>query len=70
MALVALTLFQRGVSVTEATVGQLVATLQRNAAALHKSSKFAKLVMELCKSPHYRPLVSSLYYSYKLSSVA
>ncbi len=59
IASVALTLFQSGVRLgeDEASVRTLVTTLQRNAAPLSKSSKFAKLVMEICKSPQYQVLV-------------
>lgn len=57
VASVALSLFQKGVVMNEPSVTKLVATLQRNAVALCKSSKFAKLVIQLCKSPQYQPLV-------------
>ena len=59
VASVVLTLFQSGLllGLDEAAMNTLVATLQRNAASLSKSSKFAKLVMELCKSSHDQVLV-------------
>lgn len=55
---VALTLFKRGVPITEASVGRLIGTLQKNATILCKSSKFAKLVIEICKSPQHQAMVS------------
>ena len=55
----ALTLFQSGLNLGEddTAAKTLLATLQNNAAPLNRSSKFAKLVMEICKSPQYQMLV-------------
>ena len=57
MTLVALTLLKKKVSLNEASTGRLVNLLQRNAEPLSKSSKFAKLIMELCKSLQYQKMV-------------
>lgn len=54
---VALTLLKKGVTITEVSVGKLIRTLQKNAATLCKSSKFAKLVIEVCKSTQDQAMV-------------
>ena len=54
---VALFLVQQKVSLASPSVARLVGLLQQSAEGLSKSSKFAKLVMELCKSQQYKELV-------------
>ena len=58
MVVVAQVLLQR-VTLTPAALGKLIGLLQCSADSLSKSSKFAKLLMELCKSPHDQEMVSA-----------
>jgi hypothetical protein len=55
---VALALFKKtGATTTEASLVKLIGTLQWNATVLCKSSKFAKLVIEICKSSQHQAMV-------------
>lgn len=63
-----LTLFEKGLSLTEQSAQELISTLQRNAMSLAKSSKFAKFVIGLCKSTQYQPMVSR--FQAELSEIA
>lgn len=58
MVVVAMALLQKKVTVTSSSLGKLVGLLQGSAKVLSKSSKFAKLIMELCKSQQYQEMVS------------
>ncbi len=51
-------LVQQKVTLTPQSVSSLIGSLQRSSTNLHKSSKFAKLMVELCKSQLYKELVS------------
>ncbi len=61
---VALALLEKEVTMGEDTVKKLIEMLRRNALSLCKSSKFAKLIIKLCKTPQYHMMVMSIITKY------